>query len=146
LDLLPTPGGQRIGRQLVNLKIEIGQRLQQHRVDDAEHGGVGADAEGEGQDSHRREARRSAQRPHGISQITARILQPPERSLASVELLRLLNPSQRALGGEPSLLRRHASTSKLVLRQREMGSELTREVRFRPLRPEEVVESKNEPS
>ena len=32
------------------------QRLQQHGVDDGEDGGVGADADGEGQDGGRREA------------------------------------------------------------------------------------------
>ena len=49
--------------------VRVGQRLQQQSVDEAEDGGVGADAERERQQRHGRESRAPRQGSHGISQV-----------------------------------------------------------------------------
>ena len=49
--------------------MRVGQRPEQHGIDDAEHGGVGADAERDGQDGHRGEAGRPPKRAQGVSDL-----------------------------------------------------------------------------
>jgi hypothetical protein len=51
------------------LRIFNGKIAEQHRIDDREDGGVGADAEGEGEDGYSREARGFAQHAEGVAQI-----------------------------------------------------------------------------
>lgn len=62
-------------------------------IDDAEDGGVGADAKGDRQDGDSREAGVSGERAHGVLHITPRIVQPAERPRLSVMFLHLFNPS-----------------------------------------------------
>jgi len=45
------------------------QRFQQHAVDDAENGAVGADADAERHDDDERQARRSTERAEGVAKI-----------------------------------------------------------------------------
>jgi hypothetical protein len=52
--------------QLIRLRIR--QRLQQHAVDDAEDGGVGADADRQGQDGDSGEHRQLDQPPQDVAQ------------------------------------------------------------------------------
>ena len=66
--------GKRALRRLVEEPHEpIGlverQRPQQHRVDDAEDGGVGADAEREDRDHGDGERRRAEQDPEGVAEV-----------------------------------------------------------------------------
>ena len=49
--------------------------LQQHRVEQAEHGGVGADAEAEGEDRGGRESGRTRQPAQAVAHIGAQFLQ-----------------------------------------------------------------------
>ncbi len=49
--------------------IVKGEGTQQHAVDDAEDGGVGADREGHGENRDRREARRAAEQPSRIAEV-----------------------------------------------------------------------------
>ena len=51
------------------LRISNGKIAEQHRIDDREDRGVGADAKGEGEDGYSREARGFAQHADGIAQI-----------------------------------------------------------------------------
>ena len=51
------------------LRMRIRQRLEQHAVDDAEDGGVGADAERERQDRDRGVARALGQGAEGVAHV-----------------------------------------------------------------------------
>ena len=51
------------------VRVGIRQRLEQQRVDDAEDGGVGADADGERDDDHQRQRGRAPQRPDGVAEV-----------------------------------------------------------------------------
>ena len=49
--------------------VGIRQRLEQHRVDHREDGGVDPDAQGEGRDRGQREHRAPGQRADGVAQV-----------------------------------------------------------------------------
>ena len=58
--------------QLVGLWIS--ERPQDHAIDDREDGGIGADAERQGQDGDERERRRAQQAADGVAKILAKII------------------------------------------------------------------------
>jgi hypothetical protein len=51
------------------LRIPERERLQQDGVDDGEHRGVGADAEGQSEDGEEREAGRSSEQPERVPDV-----------------------------------------------------------------------------
>src|SRR6266508_146941 len=108
--------------------------------------GVGADAEGQGQDDGGRESRRSAEGPHRMPQVAPRIVQPDERPGVTMELFRLLHATESALCREPGLFRSQAPADEVVLQKGEVGPHLAREVRLGSGRAQEVVEPDKEPS
>src|SRR5205814_1966718 len=67
------PPQPRVGRGRVDLdnpaSIRYGQRTEQHRVDIAEHRGVGADAEGERDDRNQRETGRLRESANGKADV-----------------------------------------------------------------------------
>ena len=71
------------------IRIFVGQRAQQDRVDDAKDGGVGADAEGERDDRHGREAGVLRQHAQAVSHVlkkgTHNFLPRGFSSVASIE-------------------------------------------------------------
>ena len=71
--------------------VAVGQRSQQHAVDDAEDGGVGADAQRHGEDDDQREAGAAAQ----VAQAVANVLRGrfEEPATASDRGRRLLPPA-----------------------------------------------------
>ena len=74
----------------------IRQRSEQHGMDDAEDGGVGADAEREGAHHDRGEPRRAHERARRESRVLTQVAEPPERSGIAMEFLRLRHPAERA--------------------------------------------------
>ena len=100
--------------------ILVRQRLDQQRMDDAEDGRVGADAERQRQDGHCGKARRPAQHPRGVVQIPPGIIQPAQGAFVAVALLHLLDAAERALRRESGLVGRQAAASKLVFEQLEV--------------------------
>jgi hypothetical protein len=63
----PVPGDRSHSREPV--RVGIRQRLEQQRVDDAEDGGVGADADGERDDDHQRQRGGAPQSPDGVAEV-----------------------------------------------------------------------------
>jgi hypothetical protein len=55
------------------VRVRVGQWLQQHRVDDTEDRGVGADTEGEREDGHAREARIAHEHPERESHVPTHV-------------------------------------------------------------------------
>jgi len=83
------------------IAVGVGQRPQQHRVDDAEDRGIGADAKRQCQNDDGSEARYSAERAHRIADIPAGVIQPCERASLPVKLFRVLYAAKCALRGVP---------------------------------------------
>ena len=55
----------------------VGERVDQRAVEDAEDGGVGADADGQGAGGEQREPRCAEEEPHAMSQVLQqRVLNP----------------------------------------------------------------------
>ena len=65
------------------IRIRIRQRPQEHRVHDAEDGGVCPGAKGEREDGDGREAGAAAERPDGVAEIAPQVFEPDEGSRAA---------------------------------------------------------------
>ncbi len=61
--------------------LRVGQRPEKHAVDDAEDGGVGADADGQRQEDHGGERRRPAKRAHAVPQVAPHVIEPGQAPL-----------------------------------------------------------------
>ena len=101
--------------------IRIRERPQQHAVDDAEHRGVGADAECEGRQRRQRERALPGERAHGVADVSqegihgvvssvSRIGRWPDSLPASIRHLRLPDGLAPDIGGSFPVLN-HAWTS-----------------------------------
>ena len=92
--------------------ILVRQRLEQQRMDDAEDGRVGADAERQRQDGHGGEARCAAQRSHRVVHVPPGIIQPPQRAFVAVTFLHLLDAAERAPRRESGVVGRQAAANR----------------------------------
>ena len=110
------------------------QRPQQHGVDDAEDGGIGADAERERQHRDGGEAGRAAQTSDRVPHVVSDVLQPPERSRVAMQVLRQRHAAHRAPRGQARLVRRQSAAAMLVFEQREMRRHLAIEIRVGAIR------------
>ena len=72
------------------LGIGVGKRAQQHAVDDAEDGGVGADAERESEYGDDGESRRFSQHSQRVAKIAEEILEELHAALVAAFLFQLL--------------------------------------------------------
>ena len=91
------------------VRITVLQRLQEHRANHAEHGRVGADAEGESEDDHGRKPRVLAQRPQAIAHILNNGFHEAPWPLLTALLASPFDPSERDCSLPPCLFRWHAS-------------------------------------
>ena len=67
---IPEAAGRVPERELHHpIGADVGKRIDQHAVDDAEHGAGGADAEGEREDRRDREARPAAQLARRVAKV-----------------------------------------------------------------------------
>ncbi len=87
-----------------------------------------------------------AQHAHRVPRIPPRVVQPPEGSGVPLDLLGLLDAAERAARGEPRVLGRHSPALKLVLEQRQVGMDLSGEIRLGPVRANHVEQPSNESS
>ena len=98
----------------------IRQRAEQHGMDDAEDGGVGADAEREGADDDRGEPRRAQERARRESGVLTEVVEPPERPRIAMQLLRLRHSTKRASSRQAGLGVGQPPTLVLVLEDTEV--------------------------
>ena len=66
-----------------------------------------------------------------MKEVPSRVIEPGERALVAVKILRLLHATQREPRGASRLVRCHASALKLIFEQRDVSGELTREIVLR---------------
>jgi hypothetical protein len=117
--------GLRVGRHQRHqpLRVDIREGPQHHRVDDAEHRDVGADAQCQCHDAHGGKARSPRERPHGEAQILPDALDRQHPHVAD-RLLRLFEAAQIAQSGSSRLARRQALFDVRVGFHRQMELEL----------------------
>ncbi len=90
------------------VRIGIPERPQHDPADHAEDRGVRPHPHGQRQDDRRGEPGRAPQHPHRVLQVPPRVVQPHERPRVPLQLLRLLDSSERPPSREPGFLRGHA--------------------------------------
>ena len=90
------------------LRISVRQRFQQNSVNDAEDGGVGADAESKREDSQGSEARRLAQHAEGEAEILEQRVEERKATALAIDLAGLLDTAEVEERLAPGLLAAHA--------------------------------------
>ncbi len=85
------------------IRTGIRQRAEQHGMDDAEDGGVGADAERERADDDSGEPRRAHERARRESGVLPEVVEPPERPRIAMKFLRLRNAAERTSGRQAGI-------------------------------------------
>ena len=106
----------------------VGKWAQQRRVDEAEDGGVGADAERERHDRRDREARRASQQTDGVADVASERLERREAATIAHRLGRLIDAAEVAAGRRPRRLRRQAAPDVLIGQQVEVILQFLAEV------------------
>jgi hypothetical protein len=103
---------------------QAGSGLEQERVRHGEDRGVGANANGERECGSYRKEWTTSKQPPRLSEISPRIIEPPERPGIAMELFRLFNAAERTPGRDSRLIRRHSAADEVVLYQGEVRGNL----------------------
>ena len=77
-ELVEAHGREAAGQEHQLLGLRVGQRAQQHAVDDREDRGVGADAQGQREDRDQGEPGRAQQAPGGVADIAQQVIHAPD--------------------------------------------------------------------
>jgi hypothetical protein len=128
------------------IRTGIGQRTEQDSMDDAEDGGVGADAEREGADDDRGEARCAPERAHRESGVLPEVVEPPEGPRIAMQVLRPRHATKRASSRQAGLGIGQPPTLVLVLEDTEVRRQLAFELGLSAVRLDEMDETKQESS
>jgi hypothetical protein len=107
-------------------------------MDDAEDGGVCADAECEREDGHGREAGTARQRPYGVDEIAPQIFEPDEGSRVALKLLRLIYAAERLSRHTSGLVAAQPALNELVFDEREMRGDLASQLALGAFEVEQV--------
>ena len=112
------------------VRLGIGQRPQQHRVDDAEDGRVRADAEREREHGDAGESRASAEHPRRMPRVVPELLQPRPSPRGGGVFRDQREAAKLASGRGASLIARQSSRGSLVGLLGQMELELVAKVGF----------------
>jgi hypothetical protein len=115
------------------LRIAKSERLQQHRIDHAEHGCDRANAQRQRKDGRQREPRRLAQPAHGIPQLAKKRFNRRQSTLHAVALSGLRDAAELAQRRYAGLLRRHAVAEVLLDGKLDVRAQLFVEIGVEPL-------------
>src|SRR5215469_8964180 len=110
--------------------IWIGKRSQKHSVDDAEDGGVGADAQRERQNGDGGEARTLAEHAGGIAQVLRGLVQEAPAARLAALLLERLEVTEFDSCAPRGLRAVHAGPDKIIGVERKMVTEFLVHVAF----------------
>jgi hypothetical protein len=101
-----------------------GQGLEQHRVEQAEHGRVRADAEREDADDDRGEERLAAQPGHAVARVARQGVEPPRAARVAMLFLDPLDAAEAAAGGRVGLVGGEAGRARIALGELEVRADL----------------------
>ena len=99
---------RRFLEQHQSIAFHVRQRLEQHAVDDAEHRGVGADAQAQHQDGDQREPRLTPERSRRIAHRACGPVEPQQPALLAALLAHALDAAEPRPGAAARLVGRHA--------------------------------------
>src|SRR5262249_41009888 len=116
----------------------------QHGVDDAEDGGVGADAESERENRGERESGAGAKHSRTKADILDQMLNDRKTAAIAVQLLRLLEPAQVDQRVSARLLRCHAGADVVIDVHLQMAVELHPHLALVPVESERAGETTHE--
>ena len=94
-----------------------GSGLNSTRVDQAEHGGVGADTERQHAHRHQRERRRADQRRQAVARVADRVLDPAGAAVVAMALFHLRDAAEGPSGLDPGLVRSEPARHAVALGQ-----------------------------
>jgi len=120
----------------------IRQGLEQDAIEDAEHGGVRADAERERQDDDHREREVVADDAAGVTNVLPERVNDRDAELIAIGLPGLRQPAHRAPRGSPSLLRRQPARTRFGLERVQVMGQLYVQVRVEPATTKPVDEAR----
>ena len=120
--------------------LPIVERAQEHRVDDAEHRGRRAHAEGEREESGSREDGRAHERAQRVAEVAEQSLEADARSRIAHLLLHALDTPHLRARGAARLLHRHAVLLQLTGAQFDVRAELLVELLLDPAAAEEIAQ------
>src|SRR6187549_3306984 len=116
------------------------QRAQPDDIDEMKDGGVGADAECEGEDGDRREDRAFPQRSHRVSQIDSHRVDPPEAAGLTYPFLPSLRSAEFESRPTRGFMRSHARPDQIGRARVDMELDLLGHLIFERTAPEEVFQ------
>jgi hypothetical protein len=125
-------------------RVGIGQRLQKHGVDQAEHGGVGADADGHHADGHERKPRIPSQEQQAVADVPHERIDPPHAAAVAVLFLHPLDAAEASAGGETRICRRQPCRDAVPLGHLQVLPHLVVELRIELARADERGQPANE--
>ncbi len=107
-----------------SLRVVDRQRLDQHGVDQAEDRRVGADPEPERQQRHERERWRPPQKPEGVADVAAQLVDQPQADRLAAFLLARSNAAELGERTPAGFLLRHAAPAQIRLIELEVDPHL----------------------
>lgn len=114
---------------------------QQHRVDQAEDGGVGAGAERQRDDGHGGKAALPAEHAQGVSQILERRLDERQAAAIPIDLFDLIDAAEGAQRRVPGVVSGHPSAPVLVDLHLEVAADLVVEIPLEPAAREQGAQA-----
>ena len=115
---------RRFLEQHQSIAFHVRQRLEQHAVDDAEHRGVGPDAQAEHQDGDQREPRLAPERSRRIAHRACGPVEPQQPALVAALLAHALDAAEPRSGAAARLVGRHALVHQVLGLEVEMKLQL----------------------
>ncbi len=107
----------------------VGQRLEEHRIDDGENSRSGADAQRERDDRRRSDGGRATQRPQRVANVLPENVDEREAALIAVTLSDLSDAAKVTAGSRTRLGRRQPAMDVFVSEKFKMSSHLLGEPR-----------------
>ena len=124
--------------------LGVGQRPEQRRFDEAEHGQAAAHAERQHEDGRRRQARALRQLAKGQPDVLDGVLDERHRALIAIRLFHRFS-SQGEARLAPGLVRREPAAQVVVGVQREMALDLGGQLTLAGAVPEEAAQPRQRP-
>jgi len=121
--------------------VAVVEGAEEDGVDDAEQGGVGTEAEGEGEDGEGGEEGRAGEAAGAVAGIAEELFDPGEGAGFAVEFLGLLEAAVFAAGAQAGLFRGEATANEVLFEQGEMGGHFALHLLFPMVVPSEAGES-----
>ena len=117
--------------------IGEGEWLQQHRIDQAEHRRIGADAERQHADGDEGEDRIARERREAVADVLDRVLEPADPAAVAMRVLHLGDAAESLPGSVACVLRREPRGDGVAFGKLEVRQDLVVQLLFEPAVPDQ---------